>query len=56
MDLGLEDRRKEESTSQGGARRRGTGRREAAARGRESWVCARGGDGDKKSWVYASTD
>jgi hypothetical protein len=56
MDLGLEDRRKEESAGQGGARRRGTGRHKAAAGGRESWVCARGSDGDRKSWVCASTN
>ena len=36
MDLGLEDRRKEESAGQGGAQRRGTGRRKAAAGGREA--------------------
>jgi hypothetical protein len=37
MDLGLEDRRKEESVDQGGAL---TERRAVAAGGRESWVCA----------------
>ena len=50
MDLGLEDRRKEESAGQGGAlteRRAAARDREAqgGGGGRESWICARGGDG-----------
>jgi hypothetical protein len=46
MDLGLEDRRKEESADQGGAAagdreaRGGAGIGRRAVGGRESWVCA----------------